>query len=76
LKHRAARGRRRIEPLLMQEQVDALGRLHLYDVRHIVIDSGRRRFIRLVDDQLNSGLHHRITAAGTGYTSIGHPRLA
>jgi hypothetical protein len=34
-------------------------RLHLYDACHIVIDRGRRRFIRLVDYQLYSGLHHR-----------------
>jgi hypothetical protein len=34
-------------------------RLHLYDVQHIVIECGRRSFIRLVDDELNSGLHHR-----------------
>jgi hypothetical protein len=42
------------------EQRLSLGRcLHLYDVRHVAIDCGRWRFIRLVDDQLNSGLHHR-----------------
>jgi hypothetical protein len=34
-------------------------RLDRDNIDHIVIDSGRRRFIRLVDDQLNSSLHHR-----------------
>jgi hypothetical protein len=33
-------------------------RLDLYDVIHIGVDSGWRRFVRLVDDQLNSSLRH------------------
>ena len=45
--------------LNVEQRLSLGGCLHLYDVRHIVIDCGRWRFIRLVDDQLNSGLHHR-----------------
>lgn len=42
----------------VKQQLSLSFRLHLYDVIHIGVDRGRRRFIHLVDDKLNSGLHN------------------